>query len=91
MLSSLSGLNGREQILVQFAIDHGGFKAPTLEEKTSLSHYYVRKTIESLETAGILRHSGNGRGRYYYLNQDEETAILGVKLMLKRAEDNLRH
>ncbi|MBF7105074.1 putative DNA binding domain-containing protein [Pediococcus pentosaceus] len=87
LLASLHDLSDNEKRIVEYAMDHPLFSIKELVENTKLTDFKVRKLIKKLFELGTVDRVGNGKSTRYTLNSNEETSILGFKLLVKKFED----
>lgn len=88
LLSSLKGLTHDQETVVTYAMENNSEIAiKDLLSTTKLSEFKARRAVKELVENEILHQYGNGRATRYFLNTNEETGILGYKMMLKKFED----
>ncbi|MDK1724786.1 putative DNA binding domain-containing protein [Dellaglioa algida] len=88
LASSLKDLDENQTKIVLFAVDVPTFKIKDAVNQLKLSDYTVRNTVDELIENKILIKIGNGRSTAYSTNRNEESGMLGMKLLLKRVEDD---
>lgn len=88
LLSSLKGLTHDQVTVVTYAMENSSkVSIKGLLKTTNLSEFKARKAVKELIENKILHQYGNGKATRYFLNTNEETGILGYKMMLKKFED----
>ncbi|MHC9533183.1 RNA-binding domain-containing protein [Dellaglioa sp. L3N] len=87
LASSLKDLDENQKNIVLFAVERSTFKIKDAANELNLSDYTVRNTVDELIENNILIKIGNGRSTAYSTNMNEESGMLGMKLLLKRVED----